>query len=32
MTRRDGPARAETYRWRNIAARTMAILAEFVPR
>ena len=32
MTRRDGPARAETYRWRNIAARTMDILAEFVPR
>jgi len=32
MTRRDGPARAETYRWRNIAARTMNILAEFVPR
>jgi glycosyltransferase involved in cell wall biosynthesis len=32
MTRRDGPARAETYRWRNIAARTMTILAEFVPR
>ena len=32
MTRRDGPVRAEAYRWRNIAARTMNILAEFVPR
>ena len=29
-TRRDGPVRAEAYRWRRIADRTMAVLAEFV--
>lgn len=29
LTRRDGPARADAYRWRRIADRTMAVLAEF---
>jgi len=28
-TRREGPARADAYRWGRIATRTMAVLAEF---
>ena len=28
-TRRDGPVRADAYRWGRIAERTMAVLAEF---
>lgn len=31
-TRRDGPVRAESYRWAGIAERTMAVLAEVVGR
>lgn len=29
LTRREGPLRADAYRWRRIADRTMAVLAEF---
>ena len=28
-TRREGPTRADAYRWRRIADRTMAVLSEF---